>query len=127
MTKRDFSPLAGRDLASVLADLEACAATPFAEARPMPAATFHAESFLRREVEAVFATEWICLGRADDISEPGDFIGHQIAGVPVLAVRQHEGGIKVFSQRLRPPPRAPYRRAQGQGRPPDLPLSRLDL
>ena len=96
MTGRDFTPHAGRDLGAVLAELEACAATPFAEARPMPAATFHAESFLRREVETVFAHEWICLGRADDVPAPGDFIGPQIAGVPVLAVRQHDGGIAVF-------------------------------
>ena len=96
MTGPDHTPLAGRDLGLVLADLEACAARPFAEAGPMPAALFHAESFLQREIETVFAREWICLGRADDVAAPGDFTGHHIAGVPVLAVRQPDGAIKVL-------------------------------
>lgn len=96
MTNSDHTPLAGRDLGAVLADLEACAARPFAEAGPMPTALFHADSFLQREIETLFAREWICLGRTDDVAAPGDFIGRDIAGVAVLVVRQHDGAIKVL-------------------------------
>jgi choline monooxygenase len=96
MSGFDHTPLAGRDLGAVLADLQASAAQPFPEAGPMPAALFHAQSFHQREIETIFAREWICLGRADDVPHAGDFTGHDIAGVPVLAVRQPDGAIKVL-------------------------------
>ena len=41
-------------------------------------------------------TEPIIVGHASSLSEPGDFIAHRDCGVPILVVRQDDGGIKAF-------------------------------
>ena len=83
-------------LATVLAKLQAAAALPFDEARPIPAAVNHSREFLDHEHNSVFMQEWICVGRVDEIAEHGDYLTHDIAGVPVLVVRQKDGQIGTF-------------------------------
>ncbi len=81
---------------AVLAELRAAAARPFGDARPMPPAVNHSAPFLAHERERVFMNEWICVGRADEIADTGDYLTHRIAGVPVMAVRQADGSVQAF-------------------------------
>jgi phenylpropionate dioxygenase-like ring-hydroxylating dioxygenase large terminal subunit len=83
-------------LVTVLQALQSAAAAPFAEAHPLPAAVNHSLEFLDRERQAVFEQEWICVGREDEIGDPGNFLTHEIAGVAVLVVRQSDHQIKAF-------------------------------
>ena len=83
-------------LASVLAKLQAAAAQPFSQAYPMPAAVNHSKEFYNHEYNTVFMREWICVGRTDEITTTGDYLTHDIAGVPVLVVRQGTGKISGF-------------------------------
>ena len=83
-------------LASVLAKLQAAAAQPFSQAYPMPATVNHSKEFYNHEYNAVFMREWICVGRTDEIAATGDYLTHDIAGVPVLVVRQGTGKISGF-------------------------------
>jgi nitrite reductase/ring-hydroxylating ferredoxin subunit len=41
-------------------------------------------------------TEPIIVGHVSSLREPGDFIAHRDCGVPILVVRQDDGGIKAF-------------------------------
>ena len=83
-------------LASVLKMLQATATKSFAQASPMPAAANHSAEFYNHERNAVFMQEWICVGRTDEIPTTGDYLTHDIAGVPVLIVRQASNEIAGF-------------------------------
>ena len=83
-------------LATTLSQLEEAAACPFDSARPIPAALNHAQAFHQHEQQAVFSQEWVCVGRADEVPEPGDYLTHQISETPVLLVRQQDGSLKAF-------------------------------
>ena len=91
-----FSGHSDTPLAQVLQALQAAAAQPFEEAYPIPAAVNHSREFFNHERQAVFMAEWICVGRADEIASPGDYLTHDIAGVPVLVVRQESGTVQAF-------------------------------
>ena len=83
-------------LASVLKTLKAAAKKPFAQSSPMPAAANHSAEFYNHELNAVFMQEWICVGRTDEIPVTGDYLTHDIAGVPILVVRQASDKIAGF-------------------------------
>ncbi|MCP4327239.1 MAG: Rieske 2Fe-2S domain-containing protein [Alphaproteobacteria bacterium] len=80
----------------VLERLKESADRPFEDARPIPPEIHHSRAFLELEREAMFAREWICVGRADEIAAHGDYLTHNIAGVPIIVVRQADGSIKAF-------------------------------
>lgn len=90
------SPNSQVDLSQLLTELARVAETPFEHARPVPAAVNHSEAFFQHEQRAVFQHEWICVGRADELAKPGDYLTHKIANVPVLVVRQTEGTLAAF-------------------------------
>lgn len=69
----------------------------FSTARGLPPAVYADEQFFRFEKEAVFGREWLCVGRVDQIREPGDFFTTTLAGEPVIVVRNREGEVKVMS------------------------------
>jgi phenylpropionate dioxygenase-like ring-hydroxylating dioxygenase large terminal subunit len=83
-------------LPDVLQKLRCAASLSFEQAHPIPPEVNHSLAFHDHEQQAVFQQEWICVGRADEIAAPGDFLCHEIAGVAVLVVRQANGGIKAF-------------------------------
>jgi phenylpropionate dioxygenase-like ring-hydroxylating dioxygenase large terminal subunit len=91
-----FSPHADLPLDVVLERLKAAAARPFEDARPIPPEVHHSQVFLERERQSVFMGEWICVGRGDEIAAHGDYLTHDIAGVPLFVIRQEDGSIKTF-------------------------------
>jgi len=91
-----YTPHSDVAVGTVLDRLRDTAARPFEDARPLPAEAHHSLAFLDHERKAVFAREWICIGRGDEIPAPGDYLTHDIIGVPVFAIRQTGGDIKAF-------------------------------
>jgi len=69
---------------------------PFEEASPIPSALNHSIEFYNHEQSKIFNQEWICIARCDEIPTSGDYITHEIAGTPILVVRQESGDIKGF-------------------------------
>ncbi len=84
------------ELSLVLEDLQEAAAVAFEDARPIPPAVNHSTAFLDLERQAVFEREWICVGRADELPSPGDFLTHEIAGAPLFVIRQTDGSLRAF-------------------------------
>jgi choline monooxygenase len=78
-------------------DLRNIAARPFADAMAMPPIVYTSEDFLRRELEGVFRSDWICVGRASTLAAAGDYLTCDIAGQPVLVVRGRGGAIQAMS------------------------------
>jgi len=64
----------------------------------------HRDLYLSEELFALeqrhfFANTWNFVGHASQVPDPGDFITVEIAGQPLLMVRQADGGIKVLNNR----------------------------
>ena len=46
-----------------------------------------------REQERIFWREWFCVGREEELPEPGDYVVKQVAGESILVVRTRGGGL----------------------------------
>jgi phenylpropionate dioxygenase-like ring-hydroxylating dioxygenase large terminal subunit len=95
-TEIDLNTYTNVALDRVLKSLNEASQTPFEKAIPIPSAVNHSIKFYNHEQERIFNQEWICIGRCDEIPAPGDYLTHEIAGTPVLAVRQESGEIIGF-------------------------------
>ena len=82
---------------SAVFDLKKMAARPFDEAVAMPPSVYTSEEFLARERSNVFRKDWICVGRASALAKTGDYLTCDIAGQPVLVLRDRSGDIRAMS------------------------------
>jgi phenylpropionate dioxygenase-like ring-hydroxylating dioxygenase large terminal subunit len=48
-------------------------------------------------MEHIFARDWLCAGRADALAEPGDYMTMEIAGEPVIILRDRDGALRGLS------------------------------
>ena len=80
-----------------ITELKAMAGAPFEQARAIPASAYTSGVMLGAELDRVFRREWICVGRADQLGRPGDYLTYEIAGQPVLVVRDRDGALRAMS------------------------------
>jgi len=85
------------ELDALIADLSANASRPFDEARAMPPGVYHSPGFLALEETRIFRKQWICIGRADSITDAGDYLACDILDQPVVVIRGTDDGIRGFS------------------------------
>ena len=68
------------------------------EAVGLPPAVYTDPAFFAFERRAVFASEWLCVGRTEQIPEVGDYFTVTLAGTePVIVVREPGGTVNVMS------------------------------
>lgn len=53
--------------------------------------------WLTHEKEHLLETQWLCVGRVDEIPNPGDFFATELLSQPLIAVRDNTGEIAVLS------------------------------
>lgn len=82
---------------SAVAELKANALLPFEQARAMPKSVYTSDEFLAQEIEHVFAKEWFCAGRASSLKQPGDYTTLELAGQPIMVLRDGDGGLRAQS------------------------------
>ena len=70
---------------------------PVDQARLLPPELYTSPEFFAFEKRAIFLKEWLCVGRANQIPDPGDYLTIEIAGEPLIAARDQDGEINVFS------------------------------
>ena len=70
---------------------------PFEQARAMPPEVYTSEAFLQEELQHIFAKDWYCVGRADALAEPGSYTTCDLAGQPVLVIRDRDGSLRALS------------------------------
>ena len=63
----------------------------------LPPDVYTSEEFFEFEKEAIFGHEWLCVGRESQTPNPGDYRGYEIAGEPLIVVRDNSGAIRVLS------------------------------
>ena len=90
---RKFRPSVVEALLAEVATLDEAAVME----RMMPAGCYTEPAFFDFEQKEVFARTWICVGRVEQVAEPGDCLATEVAGEPVLVVRGEDGTIRALS------------------------------
>ncbi|HXW77212.1 MAG TPA: aromatic ring-hydroxylating dioxygenase subunit alpha, partial [Candidatus Eremiobacteraceae bacterium] len=62
--------------------------------RTLPRACYTSDAFFARERERIFFHEWFCVGRAEMVPKPGDFMAVDVAGESVVVVRLKDGTLR---------------------------------
>lgn len=84
------------DIAVVLEGLGASDG-PVETARVLPAEAYMSEAFHEFEMAAVYMRSWLCVGRAQQIPNPGDYLAVTLADEPILVVRGRDGEVRAMS------------------------------
>ena len=76
---------------------EAIAGVPIDRTFPgLPGRDYHDAAVWELERGTVFTRSWFCVGRAEELARPGDYVARDVAGEGVLAVRGKDGRIRAF-------------------------------
>jgi Rieske 2Fe-2S family protein len=67
-----------------------------AGAKTLDAAWYRVPEIFARERERLFAGGWNCVGRAEDIAAPGDYIVVDVAGESVIVTRDAQRRVRAF-------------------------------
>ncbi len=78
-------------------ELRANVSVPFTQAHAMPKSVYTSPEFLQQEQEHIFSKDWLSAGRADTLKEPGDYLTMQIAGEPIIILRDRDGQLRGLS------------------------------
>jgi phenylpropionate dioxygenase-like ring-hydroxylating dioxygenase large terminal subunit len=62
---------------------------------------YYDREYLREEFDAVFARNPLIVAHHSELAEPGNFITADVAGAPLIVVRQDDGGVKAFANACR--------------------------
>jgi phenylpropionate dioxygenase-like ring-hydroxylating dioxygenase large terminal subunit len=66
-------------------------------ARFLPPEAYTSEEFFRFELQAIWEREWLCVGRLEEIPDPGDYFSIEAAGEPLLIVRISEDEVAAMT------------------------------
>jgi choline monooxygenase len=69
---------------------------PLERARTIPSCWYFDRDIYEAECRDLFGTVWQVAGRADQLADPGSFLTADIAGEPILVVRDAEGVLRAF-------------------------------
>jgi phenylpropionate dioxygenase-like ring-hydroxylating dioxygenase large terminal subunit len=70
---------------------------PVEKAEILPAEAYTSEQFWEFEKHAIFSREWLCVGHANEVPNPGDHLPLTVLEEPVLLVRDDTGTVRVLS------------------------------
>ncbi|HEX6222662.1 MAG TPA: aromatic ring-hydroxylating dioxygenase subunit alpha, partial [Acidimicrobiia bacterium] len=83
------APLDPAEIARVVA--------PFGQNLTLPAGAYVSEDVFAWEIENVFRSTWVCVGRGDELVGPGQIRAIDVAGEGVLLARDRDGALTAFS------------------------------
>ena len=64
--------------------------------RTLPRAAYLDPEIFGLERERIFTREWVCVGRAESVAAPGEYVVLEVAGESVLLVRGHDAVLRAF-------------------------------
>lgn len=76
----------------------AAARAPLEEAAPLPPGLYTSAAVYSAEVEHIFRREWICVGRADQVPERGNYLSLELFDEPLMLVRGDDYNVRVLSR-----------------------------
>ena len=74
---------------------------PIATSPSLPPSAYTASEVAADEIDQIFRRHWIGLGRADRVKNPGDFEAIDIAGIPIIVVRDSGGVLHAHANTCR--------------------------
>ena len=66
-------------------------------ANALPAGVYTSPAFYEAEQATLFQRGWLCLGRADDLPSPGDYLVTDIGTISLVTLRGRGGAIRSFA------------------------------
>lgn len=69
---------------------------PLAEASTIPSSWYTSEAVAQQEREMLFGDSWLCVGRLDQVTMPGQFFTLEVAGEPLLIIRGEDNQLRGF-------------------------------
>lgn len=94
--RRDHSTRPATDRYPVAPPTELPAALPTSplagQLAGLPARAYTDVDYLEQERQTVFAQQWVCVGLASDVANPGDVYPAEVAGMPIVLVRDGRKG-----------------------------------
>ena len=99
VTNSDFCIVMNKkiDTQDALSELREMTSVPFEDAQAMPKSVYTSEEFLQQELKQVFGNQWVCVGRASALSDAGDYLTYELAGQPVMVIREKDGSLRAQS------------------------------
>lgn len=89
--------LNAKTLEETLKTLDLWAQTSFEEATQIPSALYTSEEVAELENERIFRREWICVGREEEVAEPGDYFVTDVGGQPLIIARDEANTVRALS------------------------------
>ena len=86
-----------KDHSDPIADLRRNTSVPFEQARAMPTSVYTSEDFVEAELKHVFSKDWYCVGRAYSLSKTGDYVTAELAGQPIVVLRDADHQLRAMS------------------------------
>src|SRR5580700_1004904 len=69
---------------------------PLERARTIPASWYVDADIANAEKERVFGQSWCVVGRSDQVAAAGSYLTAEVAGWPILVVRDRDGFLRAF-------------------------------
>ncbi len=69
---------------------------PLHRAATLPASVFSDPHIFDREMRHLFQKAWVCIGRMDEVAQPGDYRTLEVAGSGVILLRDLEGRLRAY-------------------------------
>ncbi len=90
------------------------AGLPLERARTIPSAWYFDPEIYALECQRVFGGSWQLVGRTSQLDKPGSFVTADVAGEPVLVVRDEQGTLRAFHNVCRHRAAQVINQAEGQ-------------
>ncbi|MEM7120646.1 MAG: aromatic ring-hydroxylating dioxygenase subunit alpha [Pseudomonadota bacterium] len=65
--------------------------------RTLPPEAYFSPELHALEVDRIFRRHWLCIGRVDQVANPGDYMALDVVGEPIVLVRDKKGEVRVLS------------------------------
>ena len=85
------------EIQDILEGVEKSVSTDLSQSRQLPPSVYTDPAFFEWEREALWFRSWVCVGRVDQIPEPGDYLSVDLMGEPIIVVRDNDGEVRVMS------------------------------
>lgn len=83
--------------AQYMKTLKAIKGKPYEQGFSLPGVFYTDSKWMKNECEVLFANDWVCLGRVEEVSQPGDYFAFDHIGEAVLVVHGQDGKIRALS------------------------------
>lgn len=67
------------------------------KARHLPGYVYTSPEIYQLEKEKIFMKDWLCVGRMEEIENPGDYIALRLLDEPIILARDNDGNVGAFA------------------------------